>query len=193
MISDFLVQHPSGPFFELDPREYDEALKAYPELEHDDMVSYVIRTATGSIDVGGDLYFTNEIVLNQFARLFKMLKFKKAFAGHNIEIVVDNARTHTARSYSSRDFGKSIGTRCPVDTLEFTDSNGSKRKIDTHFKSGPQKGRSKGLLEIAKELKVDIPGKISLDELRNRLNQHPAFMNVRTDQCACETSFFFFR
>lgn len=182
MISDFLVQHPSGPFFELDAQEYAEAVDRYPELEDDTDVNYVIRSATGSIDVGGDSYFNNEIVLQQFSRLFKMIQFKKAFHGHDVEIVVDNARTHTARLYTSRDFGKSIGTRCPVDAIEFTDTSGEKRKIETYFKSGPNSGRSKGLLEIAKELNIQIMAKIKLEELRRKLDQHPAFRNVRRDQ-----------
>ena len=39
-------------------------------------------------------------VLNQFERLFQMLQFKNDFNSpvkHQIEIVVDNARTHTAQ------------------------------------------------------------------------------------------------
>ncbi|CAF1516782.1 unnamed protein product [Rotaria sordida] len=36
MFSDYLVMHPSGPFFTLDNIEYDQALKKYPELTNID-------------------------------------------------------------------------------------------------------------------------------------------------------------
>jgi hypothetical protein len=34
MISDFLVQHPSGPFFSLSKTEYERALVKYPQVSH---------------------------------------------------------------------------------------------------------------------------------------------------------------
>ena len=39
-----------------------------------------------------------------------MLQIIKEYKNHDIEIIVDNARTHTANSYSWNDPGKSIGT-----------------------------------------------------------------------------------
>ena len=48
-----------------------------------------------------------------------MLKYKVELKDHAIEFIVDNARTHTAKSHSVNDFGKSIGTRCPADTIDF--------------------------------------------------------------------------
>jgi hypothetical protein len=50
MMSDYLVMHPSGPFFTLDNMEYNRALKIFPELADDD--EYVDKSATGSIDIG---------------------------------------------------------------------------------------------------------------------------------------------
>ena len=34
MVSDFLVQHPSGPFFSLSETEYDKALVKYPQVSN---------------------------------------------------------------------------------------------------------------------------------------------------------------
>lgn len=33
MVSDFIVQHESGPFFTLSPQEYQKAVVKYPQLE----------------------------------------------------------------------------------------------------------------------------------------------------------------
>ena len=179
MISDYLVMHPSGPFFTLNEKEYKEALKLYPELADDvDGVSYVERTVTGSIDVVYDSYFDNSTILTQFERLFKLLQLKSEFKSHNIEIIVDNATIHTAKPYSLSDFGKSIGTKCTTDTIEYIDSQDQFQVIDCSFKSGPNKGLSKGLLEISKELNVKLPPKLKLDQLRDILSKHPAFKVV---------------
>ncbi|CAF1560638.1 unnamed protein product, partial [Didymodactylos carnosus] len=60
MISDFLVQHPSGPFFELSENEWKEATAKYITLSVDSDVSYIDRTATASINMGTDAYFDND-------------------------------------------------------------------------------------------------------------------------------------
>ncbi len=124
MMSDYLVMHPSGPFFTLDNMEYNRAFKIFPELADND--EYVDKFATGSIDVGYYSYFDNSAILAQFERLFKLLQFKKEFQNYTIEIVVDNAKTHTAKAYSLLDFGKSIGTRCATNTIEYIDKHGVK-------------------------------------------------------------------
>ncbi|CAF2138799.1 unnamed protein product [Rotaria magnacalcarata] len=176
MISDYLVMHPSGPFLTLSDKEYQQALVLYPELADDvDDVTYVEKTATASIKVGYDSYFDNLTILAQFERLFKLLQFKSEFKHHNIEVIVDNATTHTAKPYSLSDFGKSIGTRCTTDTIEYVDSQGQLQTIDCFFKSGPNNGLSKGLLEISKELNVKLPPKVKLEQLREILANHPAF------------------
>jgi hypothetical protein len=118
-------------------------------------------------------------ILEQFERLFQLLEFKEQYKGHTIECIVDNARTHTAKSHSLSDFGKSIGTRCPVDKIEYTDTKGKSKVLHCYFQSGPHKGESKGLLEIAKELEIKMSSKIKLDDLRELLSDHPAFKNVR--------------
>jgi len=178
MVSDFLVQHPSGPFFSLNEDEWKEAIKKYPNLDQISDVEYVERSATASINIGTDYYFDNNTILEQFERLFQMLQFKKDFQNHDIEIVVDNARTHTAKMYSLNDFGKSVGTRCPVETITYYDENGFTKIIDCYFKNGPHRGKSKGLLEIANELHLSIPRASKLGELHHLLSHHKAFENV---------------
>jgi hypothetical protein len=87
--------------------------------------------------------------------------------------------THSAKDYSVNDFGKGIGTRCPVEFLEFLDENGMIVKLACYFPSGdPREGLSKGLLILAKELKVPIRENVNLNELKKILNEHPAFQNV---------------
>lgn len=96
-----------------------------------------------------------------------------------MEIVVDNARTHSAKSHSISDFSKGIGTKCPIDKIEYNDSKGKPAVLHCFFQSGPHKGKSKGLIELAKELEIKLPPKIKLDELRELLSDHPAFKTVR--------------
>lgn len=179
MVSDYLVMHPSGPFFTLNDKEYTKAIELFPELANDnDTVNYIEKTATGSIDVGYDSYFDNSTVLSQFERLFKLLRFKGEFKNHNIELVVDNATTHTVKPYSVFDFGKSIGTKCTTDTIEYIDSQGQQQTIDCFFRTGPNKGLSKGLIEISKELNIKLPPKLKLEQLREILATHPVFKVV---------------
>ncbi|CAF1485272.1 unnamed protein product, partial [Rotaria sordida] len=165
MVSDFLVMHESGLFFQLNPAEYDKALKKYPELNNAQDIDYIERSASASIDVGSDAYFDNSTILAQFERLFKLLEFKECFKNNNIEILVDNARTHSARAYSLLDFGKGISTRCPVNYLEWIDDTGATQSLSCYFQHDSNKGKSKGLFEIAIELKYYPPPGIKLNEL----------------------------
>lgn len=41
MVSDFLVQHPSGPFFNLSHTEYQKALVKYPQLDSKLSVNHI--------------------------------------------------------------------------------------------------------------------------------------------------------
>src|ERR1700722_2757911 len=148
------------------------------QLANDTDIDYVERSATASINVGQDSYFDNFTILEQFERLFQLLEFKEQYKDHTIVCVVDNARTHTAKSHSLLDFGKSCGTRCPLDKIEYTDTQGKGHILHCYFESGPNKGLSKDLVEIAKELKVKLPSNIKLDDLRALLSDHPAFKTV---------------
>ena len=178
MVSDFIVAHPSGPFFQLSEDEWKQAVAKYKTLTSDSDVDYLSRTATASINIGTDAYFNNDTILSQFERLFQMLEFKQAYKDHDIEIIVDNARTHTAKVYSLQDFRKGIGTQCPVEKIEYVDGNGVRQVIDCYFKQGPNKGKSKGLVELCKDLNVKLPDKVILAEIHELLSKHPAFQNV---------------
>jgi hypothetical protein len=53
-----------------------------------------------------------------------------------------------------------------------------KQIVQCYFNSGPHKKKSKGLLQLAKELNVVLPLKCSLPQLRELLSKHPAFQVV---------------
>ncbi len=106
MVSDFLVEHPSGPFFQLNEKEWMNAVRKYPELLDDTDLRYEKYSATITAHLGVDSYFDNNIILLQFECLFKLIQFKEEYHHHKIEMLVDNARTHTAKQYSINDFGK---------------------------------------------------------------------------------------
>ncbi|CAF3861221.1 unnamed protein product, partial [Rotaria sp. Silwood1] len=178
MVSDFLVQHPSGPFFGLSENEWEQAVRKYQSLSVDGDVNYLDRTATASINIGTDAYFDNDTILGQFERLFQMLEFKQEYKDNQIEIIVDNARTHTAKSYSLQDFGKNVGIRCPVEQIEYIDENGATKVVDCYFKGGENKDKSKRLVELCKDLGVQLPAKIKLDEICEILSAHRAFRNA---------------
>ncbi|CAF0862631.1 unnamed protein product [Didymodactylos carnosus] len=178
MISDFIVLHPSGPFFQLNDNEYKKAIKKYKNLLDDTDVNYAERSATASVNVGVDGYFDNDTILAQFERLFQLMEFKDDYRNHVIEVLVDNARTHTSKQYSLFDFGKGIYTRCPVDKIQFIDENGATKSIDCYFECGPNKNKSKGLVEICKELDIKLHDKCKLHEIRDILSKHRAFQNV---------------
>ena len=117
-------------------------------------------------------------VLEQFERLMKLIKFKRGYEGHAIEICVDNATTHSSRDYSLHDFGKDIGTRCPVQFIEWIDENNKKMKLNCYFTDGEHNGLSKGLLVLAQERGLRLPNNCKLNELKEILSRHDAFKNV---------------
>ena len=90
MVSDFLVQHPSGSCFSLNNDEWNEAIKQYLTLDHISDVEYVERAGTASINIGTYYYFENNTTLKQSEPLFQLLEFKES-QNHDIEIIVDNA------------------------------------------------------------------------------------------------------
>ena len=124
MVSDFLVQHPSCPFFFLNDEEYKEACMKYPTLADEYECEFVERvcenhasesdlpcecqyTCTGGIVPGADGYFDSGTILDQFERLFQMLEFKREYnfpVKHTLEIVVDNATTHNKKIINIYEF-----------------------------------------------------------------------------------------
>ncbi len=84
MVSDFLVQHPSGPFFELTENEWKSATEKYKSLNLRGDVNYLERTATASINIGTDAYFDNDTILGQLERLFQLLEFKEDYKNNQV-------------------------------------------------------------------------------------------------------------
>ena len=102
-----------------------------------------------------------------------MIEFKEEYnkpKKHDIEIVVDNARTHTAQVVNINEFRLHRNSHCPVETLEFTDDNSETRTIECFDEAGV----SNGLKKIAVKLGYDLPDKLKVDEIRAILIEHPA-------------------
>ena len=88
MISGFIVQHNESNVFMLDDYEWLRAVTVYPELEvDDDILNYFPRSANAWIEPKKDNYFDNAVILRQFERLLKLIKFKKSFVDHKVEIL----------------------------------------------------------------------------------------------------------
>ena len=100
--------------FSLSDVELKRACHKYPSLASSHDLNKMEHSATAGINVEQDGYFDNNSVLTQFDRLFMVLSFKEDFKDHEIEVVVDNARTHSAREYSVNDFSKDVDTKCLV-------------------------------------------------------------------------------
>ena len=99
MVSDFIVLFPGCPFFELSEREYEKAVRAFPILDETKDL-FLPRSATRFVELNGENYMDNEAILEQFERLFILLKFKEKYSNHDIEILVDNASTHTTKEFN---------------------------------------------------------------------------------------------
>ena len=106
MVSDFLVEHPSGPFFELSEQEWKLATEKYKTLTENSGINYLNRTATASIDIGTDAYFDNDTILSQFERLFQMLEFKQEYKESyiNIDNMFDSTQYHLKLLLYNTDF-----------------------------------------------------------------------------------------
>jgi transposase len=175
MISGFFVQHKHEVFFELDEEEWAEAVIDYPELLVRNNVNYYNRSANAFIQPGKDNYFSSEVVLSQFRRLFIMLKYKKLFGNNKIQVMVDNATTHTAKQYDINLISKSEGKKCPYREIKWIEHN--KTKILNCYNGET----SKGLFLIAKELNLIPDDSISKDfsllTLRELVSEIAAFDN----------------
>ena len=114
-------------------------------------MNFLSRTATGGIHMGADAYFDNDIILSHFERFLKMLEFKQECKNNMTEIIVDNARIYTKKTYSLLEFDKNIGTRCRGQEIEYADEGGAKKVIYCYLKQEQNKDKSNGLIEICKE------------------------------------------
>jgi len=178
MLSYFLVQHKFIELFELEESEWNEAVEAFPHLlEKDPVANYEPRSANAWVEPGKDNYFNNEVIIKQFERLFILFKFKTIFKNHKMVVIVDNARTHSAKKYDINKMNKAKDTSCPYDTLEWTEENGEIKSINCFNNDGTSKGlfvicKELGLIERLTELKH-----IKLDKLRQIAATHPIFSN----------------
>jgi hypothetical protein len=103
-----------------------------------------------------------------------MIEFKTVFhhpVKHDIEIIVDNARTHTAQVVNINDFRLHPDGNCPVESINYDDVNGEIKTIQCF----DELGISKGLKKIAIELGYELPYNIKVAELRSILLEHSAF------------------
>ena len=75
VVSDFLVQHSSIPFFQLNEQERMKAIQKYPESLNDYGIRYGKYLTTVLIHLDVDSYFHSSMVSSQFERLFKLIEF----------------------------------------------------------------------------------------------------------------------
>jgi hypothetical protein len=186
MLSYFIVLHDNETFFELNDEEWRVAVKEYPQLLNpESKLTYYERSASGWLETGKDNYVDNEVILEQFERLFILLKFKKCFSHAAIEIIVDNARTHSAKQYDLMLINKfDSAKRCTYETIEWMDSENQSHVINCSYKDDDSDLlMSKGLFAIAKELNLIDKNtetrdkRYTLPKLRELLYYHPAFSN----------------
>jgi hypothetical protein len=169
MLSGFIAQQSESDIFMLDEQEWIQTVTAYPELNSDDeLLNYFPRSANSWFEPKKDNYFDNSIILRRFERLLKLIKFKKSYVDHQIEKLVDNARTHTFKVYDINLMNKSPGI-APMKSL-------IGRKMECHC---DKDGKFKGLFSLAKELKLmtkdALPREFKLDRLREIFSHHPSF------------------
>ncbi|CAF1483015.1 unnamed protein product, partial [Rotaria sordida] len=89
----------------------------------------------------------------------------------------DNARTLNAKEFPLEGFGMKPGTRYPINQIQYMDEHGKQKIVDCYFTGGANKGKPKGLLILAEELKIKVPANIKLEELKRLLSLHKAFQN----------------
>lgn len=90
-------------------------------------------------------------------------------------------RGSKGRNQAQGAFGESSGEeyRMDVDDKEPPfDENDATTVLECYFKHDPNKDKSKGVVEIAKELSVQLRPRVKLDEIRATLSKHQAFQIV---------------
>ena len=181
MLSYFIICSSTDIIFELNEQEWNDAISKFPLLDKKQTsMNFFPRSASAWIEPGKNNYFDNEDILEQFERFFILCKFKKSFENYDIEILVDNARTHSAKFFdlNATNKGPSIKT-CPIDKLEWMENEENKSIDCNYYEDGIKK--SKGLFMIAKELKFIESNAESKDKryllpaLRTLMSTHPAF------------------
>jgi hypothetical protein len=76
MVSAFIVMHDHADVFVLNQNEWENACREYPELLiSDPQINYYERSANAWIQPKKDNNLHNKIIIKQFERFFKLLKF----------------------------------------------------------------------------------------------------------------------
>jgi transposase len=185
MISYFIACHDKEVFSELSEEEWRKALEENPKLNDCECkLNFYERSASGWLEPGKENYVDNKVILQQFERLFILLKYKKSFENAQIEVLVDNARTHSAKQYDLMNFNKFDSVKAaPYETIEWTE-NGELKVIICSYDEINGLKKCKGLFTLAKELKL-IPHdsattdkQYSLLRLREILSLHQAFTDI---------------
>ena len=134
MLSMFIVQHNQCEVFQLDQTEFNQAIKENKKLLEKSDINYLKNSTNAWVEPKKDHFFNNCSILEQFERLFIMLKYKKAFQNCEIEVLVDNARTHSTKIYDANQFNKFPGTNCIYEKIEWTENGVINGKQSKNFK-----------------------------------------------------------
>jgi hypothetical protein len=96
-----------------------------------------------------------------------------------VDILVDNATTHTKALVDVNMFNKGEDSHCGIDKLNWINEKNEECFLDCFYTSGPNVGLNKGLFNMCKELEIigtHVQWKqIKLNDLRKLAAQHPAF------------------
>lgn len=103
--------------------------------------------------------------------IYKIMEYCK-------ELVVDNARTHSALMVNINDLRLRPGGNCPLEVLSWLDDNNERQTLELFFKEGKLAGQSKGLKQIALEIGFEMPEGSKLDDYKRILSNHKAFMKL---------------
>ena len=102
-------------------------------------------------------------------------------AKYSIDIMIDNATTHTKSNVDVFSFSKKSNTQCSVDVLKWVDGD-TEHYVDCYFQNGPLVGQSKGLFILCQELGIISPKSTlknyKLNQLYELAAAHPAFKKV---------------
>ena len=196
MLSFFTVCSNENSIFELCESEWNEAVKFHPELNENGSMNFFPRSAAAWIEPGKDNYFNNEDILFQFKRLFMLLKYKKSYENFDIEILVDNSRTHSTKLYDLNNFNKNSSMNPSYyETIEYVE-NDQKKIIQCDYLDENGLKKSKGLFLIAKELGLiesDAETKDKrylLAKLKEILSDHIAFKSItKLEKLSLENGF----
>ena len=112
-------------------------------------------------------------LLGQLKHFFNLIEFKECSKNHKIKTIVDNSPTQSARACNWLDFGKRVSLRCLVENLEWADDNGEAQSLSCYSQDGYNERESKGVYEIAAELRLNLLSRVKLIEFREVLCIHP--------------------